>query len=36
MGSSFGLFNWAIVLAYLVGNLALGWAMSRRVKTSAD
>jgi len=34
--SSFGAFNWAIVLLYLVGNLALGWVMSRRVHTSAD
>jgi len=33
---NFGLFNWVIVLTYLVGNLTLGWAMSRRVKTSED
>ncbi|MBO6690103.1 MAG: sodium/solute symporter [Henriciella sp.] len=32
----FGALNWAIVVAYLVGNLLLGYAMSRKVKTAAD
>ncbi|MCR9193511.1 MAG: sodium/solute symporter [Hyphomonas sp.] len=32
----FGALNWAIVAAYLVGNLLLGYAMSRKVKTAAD
>ena len=32
----FGLLNWSIVLAYLAGNLLLGWIMSRRIKTSED
>lgn len=34
--AQFGYLNWAIVAAYLVGNLALGWAMSRRVRSSKD
>jgi SSS family solute:Na+ symporter len=32
----FGLLNWTIVFAYLVGNLLLGWYLSRRVKTAED
>jgi SSS family solute:Na+ symporter len=32
----FGLLNWTIVIAYLVGNLFLGWYLSRRVKTAKD
>lgn len=32
----FGALNWAIVIAYLIGNLLLGYFMSRRVKTSED
>jgi len=32
----FGILNWSIVLVYLVGNLLLGWIMSRRVKTATD
>lgn len=32
----FGALNWAIVATYLVGNLLLGYAMSRKVKTAAD
>lgn len=32
----FGALNWAIVIAYLVGNLALGLAFSRKVTTAAD
>ena len=32
----FGLLNWTIVFAYLVGNLVLGWYLSRRVKTAED
>ncbi|MEO0498668.1 MAG: sodium/solute symporter, partial [Pseudomonadota bacterium] len=34
--ADFGALNWAIVLAYLFGNLGLGWLMSRRVKSSDD
>ncbi|MEM9288370.1 MAG: sodium/solute symporter [Pseudomonadota bacterium] len=34
--AEFGALNWAIVLAYLFGNLGLGWLMSRRVKSSDD
>lgn len=34
--TNFGLLNWSIVIAYLIGNLLLGWAMSRRIKTSED
>lgn len=34
--ADFGFLNWAIVLAYLVGNLLLGWVMSLRVKSSQD
>jgi SSS family solute:Na+ symporter len=34
--TNFGLLNWSIVIAYLIGNLVLGWAMSRRIKTSED
>ncbi|MEO0412528.1 MAG: sodium/solute symporter [Pseudomonadota bacterium] len=36
MASEFGALNWAIVAAYLLGNLLLGYVMSRRVKTSDD
>ncbi|MEL6686723.1 MAG: sodium/solute symporter [Pseudomonadota bacterium] len=36
MQGSFGLLNWLIVGAYLVGNLYLGWRMSRRVTTAED
>lgn len=32
----FGSLNWAIVIVYLLGNLLLGWVMSRRVKTAQD
>ena len=32
----FGGLNWSIVSLYLVVNLALGWAMSRRVKSAND
>ena len=32
----FGALNWSIVLLYIVANLGLGWAMSRRVKTAED
>ncbi|MBC6403147.1 MAG: sodium/solute symporter [Hyphomonadaceae bacterium] len=34
--ADFGALNWSIVAVYLVGNLLLGWLMSRRVKTSED
>jgi len=34
--AEFGALNWTIVLAYLVGNLGLGWLMSRRVQSSDD
>ena len=33
---SFGALNWTIVIVYLLGNLLLGYVMSRRVKTSED
>jgi len=33
---NFGTLNWSIVIAYLIGNLLLGYVMSRRVKTSED
>lgn len=36
MAGEFGALNWGIVIAYLIGNLLLGYAMSRRVKTSKD
>lgn len=32
----FGALNWSIVLLYMVANLGLGWAMSRRVKSAGD
>jgi len=32
----FGALNWSIVLLYMVANLGLGWAMSRRVKSADD
>ncbi|MEM6410385.1 MAG: sodium/solute symporter [Pseudomonadota bacterium] len=34
--SNFGLLNWAIVAAYLIANLLLGYMMSRKVKTASD
>jgi SSS family solute:Na+ symporter len=36
LGQSFGTLNWAIIAAYLVGNLLLGWHMSRRISTAQD
>ncbi|MEM8771192.1 MAG: sodium/solute symporter [Pseudomonadota bacterium] len=33
---NFGLLNWAIVAIYLFGNLALGYALSRRIKSAKD
>jgi len=33
---NFGVLNWTIVIAYLLGNLALGWYLSRRVNTAED
>lgn len=36
MAETFGALNWGIVIAYLMGNLLLGYMMSRRVKTSED
>lgn len=32
----FGTLNWTIVLVYLLGNLGLGYAMSRKVNSAAD
>jgi len=34
--ASFGTLNWIIVAVYLSGNLLLGWAMSRKIKTAED
>lgn len=34
--ASFGILNWAIVLAFLAINLLLGWRLSRRVQTSRE
>lgn len=36
LGQSFGALNWTIVIAYLIGNLVLGWAMSRRISSAED
>lgn len=36
MAGQFGTLNWIIVITYLIGNLLLGYMMSRRVKTSED
>ena len=36
LGISFGALNWAIVGAYLIGNLLLGWRMSRRISSAED
>lgn len=33
---NFGALNWSIVIAYLIGNLLLGWYLSRRVHTAED
>ncbi len=33
---NFGALNWSIVVAYLIGNLMLGWYLSRRVHTAED
>lgn len=32
----FGALNWSIIVAYLLANLVLGWAMSRKVHSAAD
>jgi SSS family solute:Na+ symporter len=34
--TSFGALNWVIVAVYLIANLGLGWAMSRKVHSAAD
>ncbi|MDZ7627872.1 MAG: sodium/solute symporter [Parvularculaceae bacterium] len=34
--AAFGLLNWAIVAIFMIANLALGFAMSRKVQTAAD
>jgi len=34
--NNFGALNWAIVAAYLFGNLALGYALSRRIESAQD
>jgi SSS family solute:Na+ symporter len=34
--TNFGTLNWIIVGVYLTGNLLLGWAMSRKIKTAED
>ena len=34
--TNFGALNWAIVLIYLAGNLALGYVMSRKVQSAED
>lgn len=34
--ATFGYLNWAIVFAYLLGNLALGYALGRKVQTAED
>ena len=34
--TNFGALNWAIVLVYLAGNLALGYVMSRKVQSAED
>ncbi|MEL6955122.1 MAG: sodium/solute symporter [Pseudomonadota bacterium] len=34
--AQFGVLNWTIVAAYLIGNLLLGWWMSRRVHSAED
>ena len=33
---SFGALNWGIVIVYLLGNLLLGWFMSRKISTAED
>lgn len=33
---SFGALNWMIIAVYLFANLALGWAMSRKIQSSED
>ncbi len=34
--SSFGTLNWAILIAYIIGNLVLGFFLSKRVHTADD
>ncbi|MEO1425826.1 MAG: sodium transporter, partial [Pseudomonadota bacterium] len=34
--AGFGPLNWAIVFAYLFGNLGLGYALSKRVQSAED
>jgi SSS family solute:Na+ symporter len=34
--TSFGALDWAIIAVYLIANLGLGWAMSRKVLSAAD
>ena len=34
--ADFGLFNWSIVIAYLLGNLLLGFALGRKIESAED
>ncbi len=34
--NEFGTLNWSILIAYIIGNLALGWVLSKRISTAND
>ena len=34
--NEFGTLNWAILIAYIIGNLVLGWVLSKRIRTAND
>lgn len=36
IANNFGILNWSIIFIYLIGNLLLGWVMSRRVRSAED
>ncbi len=34
--SNFGVLNWVILVTYIIGNLVLGYFLSKRVETATD
>ncbi len=34
--NEFGTLNWSILIAYIIGNLVLGWVLSKRISTAND
>ncbi len=34
--TEFGILNWSILIAYVIGNLLMGWVLSKRISTAED